>query len=302
MSNLVVVLGPTATGKTKLAVKIANQYKGEIISADSRQIYKGMDIGTGKDLKEYQINKNYILHHLIDILDPQSNYSVYQFKQDFTKIYNSLVKKNKLPILCGGTGLYIESVLLDYKIPNVGPNDNLRAMLDKNSLNDLIEHLKSIDADKYDENYHVTKRRIIRTIEIIKSNKKLNFNQTIKIQNPLIIGLNFEREKLLNNIQKRLQKRIESGMIEEVQNLIDKGMDLDRLKYFGLEYKFIGQYLFDEIPYQDMLEKLNYAINRFSKRQMTFFRRMEKRGLEITWVSENNLDLIYKYLDQYLSK
>ena len=302
MSNLVVVLGPTATGKTKLAVKIANQYKGEIISADSRQIYKGMDIGTGKDLKEYQINKNYILHHLIDILDPQSNYSVYQFKQDFTKIYNSLVKKNKLPILCGGTGLYIESVLLDYKIPNVGPNDNLRAMLDKNSLKDLIDHLKSIDADKYDENYHVTKRRIIRTIEIIKSNKKLNFNQTIKIKNPLIIGLNFEREKLLNNIQKRLQKRIESGMIEEVQTLIDNGMDLDRLKYFGLEYKFIGQYLFDEIPYQDMLEKLNYAINRFSKRQMTFFRRMEKRGLEITWVSENNLDLIYKYLDQYLSK
>ncbi len=302
MSNLVVVLGPTATGKTKLAVKIANQYKGEIISADSRQIYKGMDIGTGKDLKEYQINKNYILHHLIDILDPQLNYSVYQFKQDFTKIYNSLVKKNKLPILCGGTGLYIESVLLDYKIPNVGPNDNLRAMLDKNSLKDLIEHLKSIDADKYDENYHVTKRRIIRTIEIIKSNKKLNFNQTIKIKNPLIIGLNFEREKLLNNIQKRLQKRIESGMIEEVQTLIDNGMDLDRLKYFGLEYKFIGQYLFDEIPYQDMLEKLNYAINRFSKRQMTFFRRMEKRGLEITWVSENNLDLIYKYLDQYLSK
>ena len=302
MSNLVVVLGPTATGKTKLAVKIANQYKGEIISADSRQIYKGMDIGTGKDLKEYQINKNYILHHLIDILDPQSNYSVYQFKQDFTKIYNSLVKKNKLPILCGGTGLYIESVLLDYKIPNVGPNDNLRAMLDKNSLKDLIDHLKSIDADQYDENYHVTKRRIIRTIEIIKSNKKLNFNQTIKIKNPLIIGLNFEREKLLNNIQKRLQKRIESGMIEEVQTLIDNGMDLDRLKYFGLEYKFIGQYLFDEIPYQDMLEKLNYAINRFSKRQMTFFRRMEKRGLEITWISENNLDLIYKYLNQYLSK
>ena len=302
MSNLVVVLGPTATGKTKLAVKIANKYKGEIISADSRQIYKGMDIGTGKDLKEYQINQNYILHHLIDILDPQSNYSVYQFKQDFAKIYNSLVKKNKLPILCGGTGLYIESVLLDYKIPNVGPNDNLRAMLDKNSLQDLIEHLKSIDADKYDENYHVTKRRIIRTIEIIKSNKKLNFNQTIKIKNPLIIGLNFEREKLLNNIQKRLQKRIESGMIEEVQTLIDNGMGLDRLKYFGLEYKFIGQYLFDEIPYQDMLEKLNYAINRFSKRQMTFFRRMEKRGLEITWVSENNLDLIHKYLDQYLSK
>lgn len=302
MSNLVVVLGPTATGKTKLAVKIANQYKGEIISADSRQIYKGMDIGTGKDLKEYQINKNYILHHLIDILDPQSNYSVYQFKQDFTKIYNSLVKKNKLPILCGGTGLYIESVLLDYKIPNVGPNDNLRAMLDKNSLKDLIDHLKSIDADQYDENYHVTKRRIIRTIEIIKSNKKLNFNQTIKIKNPLIIGLKFEREKLLNNIQKRLQKRIESGMIEEVQTLIDNGMGLDRLKYFGLEYKFIGEYLFDEIPYQDMLEKLNYAINRFSKRQMTFFRRMEKRGLEITWISENNLDLIYKYLNQYLSK
>ncbi len=301
MSKLVVVLGPTATGKTKLAVKIANQYKGEIISADSRQIYKGMDIGTGKDLNEYKINQHYILHHLIDILDPQINYSVFQFKQDFIQAYNSLIEKNKLPILCGGTGLYIESVLLDYKIPSVGPDDKLRAMLNEKSVEDLSDYLKSISKDQYDENYHITKRRIIRTIEIIKSKETSKYSQTIKIKDPLIIGLDFEREKLLNHIKKRLEERIESGMIEEVQGLINNGMKLDRLKYFGLEYKFIGQYLFDEISYQDMLEKLNYAINRFSKRQMTFFRRMEKRGLSITWISENNLESINKHLEQYLS-
>lgn len=301
MSKLVVVLGPTATGKTKLAVKIANQYKGEIISADSRQIYKGMDIGTGKDLNEYKINQHYILHHLIDILDPQINYSVFQFKQDFIQVYNSLIEKNKLPILCGGTGLYIESVLLDYKIPSVGPDDKLRAMLNEKSVEDLSDYLKSISKDQYDENYHITKRRIIRTIEIIKSKETSKYSQTIKIKDPLIIGLDFEREKLLNHIKKRLEERIESGMIEEVQGLINNGMKLDRLKYFGLEYKFIGQYLFDEISYQDMLEKLNYAINRFSKRQMTFFRRMEKRGLSITWISENNLESINKHLEQYLS-
>ena len=301
MSKLVVVLGPTATGKTKLAVKIANQYKGEIISADSRQIYKGMDIGTGKDLNEYKINQHYILHHLIDILDPQINYSVFQFKQDFIQVYNSLIEKNKLPILCGGTGLYIESVLLDYKIPSVGPDDKLRAMLNEKNVEDLSDYLKSISKDQYDENYHITKRRIIRTIEIIKSNETSKYSQTIKIKDPLIIGLDFEREKLLNQIKKRLEERIESGMIEEVQGLINNGMKLDRLKYFGLEYKFIGQYLFNEISYQDMLEKLNYAINRFSKRQMTFFRRMEKRGLSITWISENNLESINKHLEQYLS-
>ena len=301
MSKLVVVLGPTATGKTKLAVKIANQYKGEIISADSRQIYKGMDIGTGKDLNEYKINEHYILHHLIDILDPQINYSVFQFKQDFIQVYNSLIEKNKLPILCGGTGLYIESVLLDYKIPSVGPDDKLRAMLNEKSVEDLSDYLKSISKDQYDENYHITKRRIIRTIEIIKSKETSKHSQTIEIKNPLIIGLDFEREKLLNHIKKRLEERIESGMIEEVQGLINNGMKLDRLKYFGLEYKFIGQYLFNKISYQDMLEKLNYAINRFSKRQMTFFRRMEKRGLSITWISENNLESINKHLEQYLS-
>tara|TARA_B100001996_G_scaffold268368_1_gene209764 strand:- start:326 stop:1234 length:909 start_codon:yes stop_codon:yes gene_type:complete len=301
MSKLIVVLGPTATGKTKLAVKIANKYRGEIISADSRQIYKGMDIGTGKDLNEYQINHHCISHHLIDILDPQINYSVFQFKQDFIKVYNSLLEKKKLPILCGGTGLYIESVLLNYQIPNVGPNDNLREMLNEKSLEDLSKYLKAISIDQYDEKYHITKRRIIRTIEIIKSKKTSHYSQAINIKNPLIIGIDFERGQLLNNIKKRLEERLEAGMIEEVQALINNGMELDRLKYFGLEYKFIGQYLFNEVSYQDMLEKLNYAINRFSKRQMTFFRRMERRGLSITWIPGNDLDLINKNLQQYLS-
>ena len=300
MSNLVVILGPTATGKTNLAVKIANKYNGEIISADSRQIYKDMNIGTGKDLNEYQINNNHILYHLIDILDPKEDYSVFQFKQDFIKVYNNLNKKSKLPILCGGTGLYIESILLDYKIPNVSPDDELRKTLNEKSINYLLEYLKSINIEVYDENYHITKRRIIRSIEVIKSKNKNNPFPKIKIKNPLIIGLKLTRKKILINIKNRLEKRIKAGMIEEVESLIKGGIDLDRLKYFGLEYKFIGQYLFGKMKYQDMLEKLNYAINRFSKRQMTFFRRMERRGVKILWISEDNFDTINQHIEKYL--
>ena len=302
MSSLVVVLGPTATGKTNLAVKIASKYNGEIISADSRQIYKDMNIGTGKDLCEYKLNNKTIPYHLIDILEPNNNYSVFQFKNDFFNIYNSLIIKNVIPVLCGGTGLYIESILLNYQMSSVPPNYLLRKQLESKTIKDLTKQLQLINFKLYDENYHITKRRLIRSIEIMQSKKMINDkNINCNIDSPLVFGLNMDRKQLLVNIQARLEKRLQEGMIDEVQSLINKGIDLNRLKYFGLEYKFVGKYLYDEIKYDEMVEKLNYAINKFSKRQMTFFRRMEKRGINIVWVAPDNFDLINKYMKKYLN-
>ena len=302
MSSLVVVLGPTATGKTNLAVKIASKYNGEIISADSRQIYKDMNIGTGKDLCEYKLNNKTIPYHLIDILEPNNNYSVFQFKNDFFNIYNSLIIKNVIPVLCGGTGLYIESILLNYQMSSVPPNYLLRKQLESKTIKDLTKQLQLINFKLYDENYHITKRRLIRSIEIMQSKKMINDkNNNCNIDRPLVFGLNIDRKQLLVNIQARLEKRLQEGMIDEVQSLINKGIDLNRLKYFGLEYKFVGKYLYDEIKYDEMVEKLNYAINKFSKRQMTFFRRMEKRGINIVWVAPDNFDLINKYMKKYLN-
>ena len=301
MSSLVVVLGPTATGKTNLAVKIASKYNGEIISADSRQIYKDMNIGTGKDLCEYKLNNKTIPYHLIDILEPNNNYSVFQFKNDFFNIYNSLIIKNVIPVLCGGTGLYIESILLNYQMSSVPPNYLLRKQLESKTIKDLTKQLQLINFKLYDENYHITKRRLIRSIEIMQSKKMINDkNNNCNIDRPLVFGLNIDRKQLLVNIQARLEKRLQEGMIDEVQSLINKGIDLNRLKYFGLEYKFVGKYLYDEIKYDEMVEKLNYAINKFSKRQMTFFRRMEKWGIKIHWIKPKSIDKAIRLVNNYL--
>ena len=291
MNKLIIILGPTASGKTSLAVSIANKYNGEIISADSRQIYKGMDIGTGKDLDEYIVNNQKIKYHLIDILHPSKDYSVFQFKNDFYPIYDQLIVNKKNPILCGGTGLYLESILLNYDMPTIGPNPILRKKLEKLSMKDLENILKDLDYEIFDQSFHITKRRLIRSIEIIHPENQNKNNSLIdrSIHNPLIIGLKIERSNLLENIKKRLFFRLENGLIEEVENLIKNGMTLERLSYFGLEYKFAGKFLFDEILYNEMTEKLNVAINRFSKKQMTFFRRMEKRGLVINWMEPNEV-------------
>ena len=304
MSNIVVVLGPTASGKTSLSAQLAAKFNAEIISADSRQIYKFMDIGTGKDLNEYNINNHFIPYHLIDIISPLQDYSVFQYKEDFFKIYNKLLNKDKLGILCGGTGLYIESVLLNYKIPNVPPNKKLREQLKDFDLKSLIARMKKIDKNIYNSKYHTTKRRAIRTIEILSSKLDVNTLKNNKIiQNPLIFGIKVERQVLLKKIKNRLNSRLDSGMIEEVEKLIKKGITLDRLQYFGLEYKFLGQYLFNQLSYDEMKTKLNFAINRFSKRQMTFFRRMEKRGLKIHWLTaQSSLKDSTQHIIQYLNQ
>ena len=287
---MIVILGPTASGKTTLAANLAYHINGEIISADSRQIYKGMDIGTGKDLEEYKVKDKKIKYHLIDILSPAIDYSVYQFKKDFFKCYEKLKNKKKNIILCGGTGLYIESILLNYSIPEIGPNQALRNKLERYDLEVLKNMLKNSNSLVYDKEFHITKRRIIRSIEI--GDKKLSLNSQHKnnINQSYVFGIKIGRNQLLKKIQIRLEQRLSDGLVEEVQLLINNGLTIDRLKYFGLEYKFVGEYLFNNIEFNEMKEKLNYAINRFSKRQMTFFRRMEKIGIKIHWLEKDTLE------------
>ena len=301
-NKLVVILGPTASGKTSFAVNLADKMKSDIISADSRQIYKGMDIGTGKDLEEYVINNKKIKYHLIDILNPDQDYSVYKFRNDFFQFYNNLKKQNKNIILCGGTGLYIESILLDYKIPNIKPDEKLRKFYAKMSINELIEELKKINSKIFEPNFHTTPRRIIRTIEILKNSKNNNkkIHKTVSLSDYIVFGIKRDRENLLKSIENRLEDRFNNGMVEEVEELIKNGLDFERLKYFGLEYKIIGEYLFDQISIDEMKLKLKFAINKFSKRQMTFFRRMEKRGIKINWVTKQEVHNIDYLIEQYL--
>ena len=300
MNKLIIILGPTASGKTSLAVDIAYRFNGEIISADSRQIYKGMDIGTGKDLHEYKNKK--IKYHLIDILDPSEDYSVFKFKRDFNIAYKKIIQNNKTPILCGGTALYIDSILYDYKIPKSKPNIKLRTKLGELSFQELKEKLIQINKEQFNDEYHISKRRLIRSIEILNNRPSfdMNLQGENKYKNCLVFGIKIERKKLLDRIQKRLKFRIVDGMIDEVQNLIQLGFSHDRLNSLGLEYRFISKYLSKDLSYDDMVDKLNIAINQFSKRQMTFFRRIEKRGTVIHWIPNTKTDYIDDLINKYL--
>ena len=298
--DLIVILGPTATGKTKLAVKIANEINGEIISADSRQVYKGMDIGTGKDLHEYIINKKKIPYHLIDIMSPQRNYNVFHFQKDTKKIILELSQKGKIPILCGGTGLYLKAILMNFHLPAVEPDEKLRINLEDLSLKELIKKLNSISDDNTVKHLIDTKRRVIRAIEI-EMNKKSNKTSQhhsieFKFNNPLVIGIEFPRKVIREKITKRLHERLNEGMIEEVKTLINNGISHSKLESFGLEYRYISLYLQEKIPKEEMIGKLNIAIHQFSKRQMTFFRNIEKNGIKINWVNEGKYESIIKLI------
>tara|TARA_B100001741_G_scaffold312594_1_gene316325 strand:- start:1048 stop:1965 length:918 start_codon:yes stop_codon:yes gene_type:complete len=296
--DLIVVLGATATGKTKLAVQIANELNGEIISADSRQIYKKMDIGTGKDYNEYSIKNHQIKYHLIDILEPQYDYSVYQFQKDFKRAFDQIKLNNKVPILCGGTGLYIESVLLDYALFKASPNLKLRQNLEKKSLDELRtlageEFLKNTNDSEINN-----KRRIIRFIEKLNQ-KDQSPKQIIKIKSPLILGTKFERDVIRKKISIRLLQRLEEGLIEEVKNLIKDGISYERLESIGLEYKFVSYYLKKQITIDELIIKLTTAIQQFAKRQLSWYRRMERRSLKINWIENADyniaLDVIRKF-------
>jgi tRNA dimethylallyltransferase len=282
--RLITILGPTASGKTKLATLLANEVNAEIISADSRQVYKDMTIGTGKDLQDYCIYDTNIPYHLIDIAEPYEEYNVFRFKQDFMNSAGDILNRGKEIILCGGTGLYIDSVLKDYQFLEVPPNISLREKLEKLSINDLAVLLLSMKKPHLVSDIE-NKERLIRAIEIETYSMETDrLADKIHIHNSLVFGILLPRDIVRSRISERLKERLEQGMIEEVKSLIDKGITIKRLLSFGLEYKFVTLYLTGKINYAQLYSQLETAIHQFSKRQMTWFRRMERIGISIIWI------------------
>ena len=299
-SGLSVVLGPTATGKTQLAVKLAHKLSGEIISADSRQVYRGMDIGTGKDLNEYNFKDVSIPYHLIDIVAPIEEYNVAQFQRDFQRVYSDIKERKKLPILCGGTGFYIKAVLMDFQLPKTEPDKQLRQKLENWELEDLINELETISPGASVNTPVDTKRRVIRAIEVAKSrgrekgDRKKDTGKRIpensNLQDATVIGIEYPREVIRQRITKRLYSRLNNGMIEEVETLLMGGVTHHRLDTLGLEYRFISRFLKGDYSKEEMTGLLNTAIHQFAKKQMTFFRNMENNGIKIHWIPEGNFE------------
>jgi tRNA dimethylallyltransferase len=294
MKKMITILGPTASGKTSVAARLAAEIGGEIVSADSRQVYRRMDIGTGKDLDDYEVkNENgevtNVPYHLIDIREPGTKYNLFEYQQDFYDVYQDIRRRGAVPILCGGTGLYIEAVLKGYKLSPVPQNQELRDSLEGKPLNELTEMLKGLK-EKNGSNMHNTTdvdscQRAIRAIEIETYNLE---HPTPRRELPpvesLIIGIDIDREERRAKITRRLKARLEEGMVEEVKALLDEGIPADDLIYYGLEYKFLTEYLTGVASYGEMTNRLEIAIHQFAKRQMTWFRGMERRGFKIHWI------------------
>lgn len=287
--KMITILGPTASGKTSVAAALALRTGGEIISADSRQVYRRMDIGTGKDLADYTIGDVHIPYHLIDIAEPGTKYNLFQYQQDFHQAYDLIRSRGKLPILCGGTGLYIEAVLGGYSLSPVPQNPKLRESLEGKSLDQLTQMLVQLK-QKNGSNMHNrtdvdTAQRAIRAIEIETYNLE---HPTPERQMPpvdsLVIGINIDRELRREKITRRLKARLEEGMCDEIRSLIDGGVNPDDLIYYGLEYKFVTEYVVGKTSYEEMFRQLEIAIHQFAKRQMTWFRGMERRGYTIHWI------------------
>jgi len=288
--NILVICGPTACGKTSLAVNLSLRYNGEIISGDSRQVFRGMDIGTGKDLGEYRTPSGDIKHHLIDIADPMEEYNLYRYIADFNKSFSSITSQGKLPVLTGGSGLYIEAALKEYNLYPAPEDPELRASLDDITKEELIEILKSESDEILCRTDLSSTRRIIRGIEIaryIRNNPLEVREENTDALLPLIIGILLPRDVLIKRIDSRLEKRLQSGMIDEVKLLKKNGVTAERLIKLGLEYRYCAMYLDNEISYGDMEERLKIEIHKFSKRQMTWLRGMERRGLHINWINGN---------------
>ncbi len=281
----ITILGSTATGKTTIAVHLAVCLDGEVISADSRQVYKGMDIGTGKDLSEYIVDGKQVPYHLIDIVKPGYQYNVFKYQQDFIKAYQSVSKKSKTPVLCGGSGMYIEAVLKGYRLTSVPVNDLLRKELKNYPMDALEKRLKSLKAI-HNRSDLDTKKRAIRAIEIAEYEKSHPVSE-VQVTPPesLIIGVYFEREERRKRIEQRLHARLKEGMVEEVEELMRNELSPEQLVYYGLEYKWITLYLLGELTYKEMVQKLLVAIHQFAKRQMTWFRKMEKNDFQIHWIN-----------------
>ena len=283
--NLITILGPTATGKTGLAAHLAAQLNGEVISADSRQIYRGMDLGTGKDYADYFVDGVEIPSHLVDIEDAGVHYNVFRFQTDFIRVFEDIRLRNKFPVLCGGSGLYIEAVLKNYRLIEVPPNKELRKELEGKTLQELTEILKYLKPKLHNHTDVETDRRAVRAIEIEKHYaENPQFDSSFSEIDSLNIGIDFDRELRRQRISARLKQRLDEGMLDEVQRLLDSGLTPEQLIYYGLEYKYLTLHLTGELTYNEMFNQLEIAIHQFAKRQMTWFRGMEKRGTKIQWI------------------
>ena len=282
--DLIAILGPTASGKTPFAAALADVLDTEINSADSRQIYRGMDLGTGKDLVDYTVNGKQIPYHLIDIADPGYKYNVFEYQRDFLTAYDSIKQKGKLPVLCGGTGMYLEAVLKGYRLLPVPENPELRTRLADKSLEELTEMLKQYKSLHNTTDVDTTKRAI-RAIEIEEyyAHTPVDERAFPKL-NSLIIGVDIDRELRREKISRRLRQRLDEGMVDEVRRLIESGIQPDDLIYYGLEYKYLTLYAIGKLTYEEMYKELETAIHQFAKRQMTWFRGMERRGFTIHWM------------------
>ncbi|MEN8192435.1 MAG: tRNA (adenosine(37)-N6)-dimethylallyltransferase MiaA [Bacteroidota bacterium] len=298
--KLIVILGPTAVGKTKFGVELADRFNGEIISADSRQVYKRMDIGTGKDLSDYKIGNRQIPCHLIDILDPTEEFDLFKFQKSFKEVYTEITVRQRIPFLVGGTALYIHSILKNYQLTHVDFTSSRRIELQQLSIDELKTMLSTKISKLHNTTDLIEKERMIKAILISENQDSVSE----EVQNEftfLVIGLMDNRESIKSNITDRLKYRLQNGMIEEVEALVEYGITFEKLDYFGLEYKFIGKYIKGELSYNDMYQKLNSAIHKFAKRQMTWFRKMEREGIEIHWVDKNNKDNVHPLIENFLS-
>ena len=282
--DIVVITGPTASGKTSLAARLAYRIGGEIISADSRQVYRGMNLGTGKDYDDYIVNGVEVPHHLVDIANAGYRYNLFEFQRDFLKVYNDFKNRDVFPVVCGGSGMYIDSIVSGYRLIEVPPDPELRDELEKKPMEELISILASYKS-LHNTTDIDTKKRVIRAIEIeYFTRRNPALSTTLPQIKSLVIGVRYDREERRKRISERLKKRMEMGMVDEVKSLLERGTDPETLIYYGLEYKYITLYLTGKLGYDEMVRDLETAIQRFAKRQMTWFRGMERKGIVIHWL------------------
>jgi len=282
--NLLVITGPTAMGKTRVAAMVASSINGEVISADSRQVYRRMNLGTGKDYNDYMVNGKMIPYHLIDIAEPGYRYNLFEYQRDFIKAYRDIVSRSRFPVVCGGSGMYVDCIVSGYRLAEVPPDYRLRKELEGKSLEELTEILK-----KYKKLHNKTDidtvKRAVRAIEIEKyCEEKRELVSDFPSLRSLVVGVNADRETRRERISQRLKQRLEAGMVQEVESLLAEGIDRESLIYYGLEYKYITMYLTGDLTYDEMYRRLEVAIHQFAKRQMTWFRGMERKGVSIRWL------------------
>ncbi len=299
--DIVVITGPTATGKTRLAATVAARLGSEVISADSRQVYRGMDIGTGKDLSDYIVDGLKVPCHLVDIADAGYRYNVYEYQRDFIAVYNDMRQRSLIPVVCGGSGMYVDSIVSGYRLTQVPVNEALRLQLADRSLEELTSILS-----KYKRLHNKTDvdtvKRAVRAIEIEEYYLSRPVDtEPFPVIRPLVVGIMFDRDIRRDRISRRLKERLEGGMIEEVQRLMDSGIHPDDLIYYGLEYKYVTLYLMNSMSYGEMYQKLETEIHRFAKRQMTWFRGMERRGIIINWIDgqlhdDDKADMVFSMI------